>query len=112
MLSLGISPGDGLKLMEYHESAWFIKEAIRIKQKKDNTELINISEAHRMAIVGASSKKGLASFQKWIAGLKDSITDDLAESGEETLFDHFKKQAESQRFKKPALTFWDRIKKK
>ncbi len=107
MYSLGISPGDGLKLLEYHESSWFIKEVIRINQKNETTRMINEAEAHRMAIIGASSKKNLALYNAWVNDLRTKIADP-AESGEETLFDRLKKESK----KKKPLTLFEKLKNK
>jgi len=107
MYSLGISPGDGLKILEYHESSWFVKEAIRIKTKNDTARLIDEAEAHRMALLWASSKKGSELYNTWITGLRERIVDPV-ESGEETYFDQLKKQS---KVKKP-LTLFDKLKMK
>lgn len=108
MFSLGISPGDGLKILKYHESAWFIKEIIKIKQKNDITTMINTAEAVRRATFSVTSKKNLKLYENWLNELHNKIADPV-ESGEETLFDQLKKQSKP---KNKVLTFFERLKMK
>ncbi len=80
MLSLGISPGDGLKILEYEESAWLIKEIIALREKERIKRILDAAEAHRMAITG-THKKGVDLYDRWFAKMNNKITDPV-ESGE------------------------------
>ena len=104
LASYGIAPSDALKLIEYNEVEWFTKELALVRKRQDMQKQLRDSEAIAYGNIGASSNKGLDTYNRWRVKVGQDIIDTTKNK---TIWDTLKNPPP-----KKIKTFWDVVKGK